>query len=254
MKAGVYTDLSNADYHAETDWLSSSQLKRLLPEHFKAGSGSQDALDFGTAFHTTVLNAGEPIVSVTAASWQGKAAQEERTKAYETGGVPILEKQIPQLNDMADAVFTHREASRLLDGAGKPEVSVFTEVDGVPCKARFDWLADGYAVDLKTTASKPGKDLAKAVTDFGYDVSADHYLRVASAAGLDVSEFWLVFVGKDAPHHVTVADLDATFYDRAAVLRELALERWQHPEMVEPYPGADSRLTLSAPRWARLDG
>ena len=249
---GVYTDLSNADYHAQTDWLSSTQLKRLLPEFYKTGGGSKDALDFGCAFHTTVLGAGEPVVPVTAASWQGKAAQEERQQAYAAGGVPILEKQLTQLDDMAAAVGSHVEASRLLT-AGKPEVSVFVEVDGVPCKARFDWLADGYAVDLKTTASKPGKDLAKTVTDFGYDVSADHYLRVASAAGLDVSEFWHIWVGKDAPHYVTVSDLDSSFYDRAAVLRELALERWQHPDMTDPYPGATGRLTLSAPRWSRLD-
>lgn len=252
IAAGVYTDLSNEAYHSETDWLSSSQLKRFLPEHYRtAPPTDRSNLDFGTALHTTVLGAGEPVIPVTAASWVGKTAQEERAQAYASGGVPVLEKQLPQLHAMAAAVAAHGEASRLLT-AGKPEVSVFAEVDGVKCKARFDWLADGYAVDLKTTASKPGRDLAKAVTDFGYDVSADHYLRVASAAGLDVSEFWHVWVGKDSPHYVTVTDMDSSFYDRAAVLRELALERWAHPEMVESYPGAYSRLTLSAPRWAAL--
>src|SRR5690606_29045840 len=56
--AGMITpglhDMSNEAYHALTDWASSSQLKALLPEQYKTG-GSQEALDFGTLFHTAVL-------------------------------------------------------------------------------------------------------------------------------------------------------------------------------------------------------
>lgn len=259
MKAGVYPDLSNAAYHEETDWVSSSMLKAHLPEHFRPHTGTtSDALDFGTAFHTTVLGVGEPLWVVDAATWAGKDAKEQRASAYAAGQTPILAKQVPQLEAMAAAVKAHPEASdHLFRAAGDAEVSVFAEVDGVPCKARFDRLCldDGFAVDLKTTAAGPGEfALTRAIIDYGYDVSADHYLRVASAAGLDVDRFVLIFVGKTDPFYVTVVELDATFYARAQVLRELALDRLQHPEMTDSYPGANGRLTVTLPRWAQLGG
>jgi hypothetical protein len=254
MKAGVYDDLPEQEYLADTEWLSSSMLKAQLPEYYRPFTGS-DAADFGTAFHTRILGNGRPIVPVVAASWQGKAAQESRTAIDGDGGIAVLDKDLPMLDAMEAATRSHAEAADLLfKQEGRSEVSVFAEVDGIPCKCRFDRLLDGTGVDVKTTAVGPGEyTLAKVVIDRGYDVSADHYLRVASAAGLDVSEFKLVFVSKIAPdHYVTVVDLDTSFYDRAAVLRELALERYQHPEMVDQYVGQSERLTLTLPRWATL--
>lgn len=254
IAAGVYDDLPEQDYLDDTDWLSSSMLKAQLPEFYRPFSGS-DAADFGTAFHTRVLGNGRPIVGVNAASWQGKAAQESRTAIDGAGGIAVLEKDLPMLDAMEAATRSHAEAADLLyKQPGRSEVSVFAKVDGVPCKCRFDRLLSDTGVDVKTTAVGPGEyALAKVVIDRGYEVSADHYLRVASAAGLDVAEFKLLFVSKIDPYYVTVVDLDTSFYERAGVLRELALERWAHPEMVEAYPGAERRLTLSAPRWARLD-
>lgn len=254
MNPGIYDNLSNSDYHGETDWVSSSMLKHHLPEHYKRG-GSQDALDFGTAFHTTVFGVGDPIRPIPWLTWQGKAAQEERAAAYEAGEVPILEKDLPRLAAMADAVKAHPLASELVfNEPGRPELSVFADVDGVPSRCRFDKLLDvGHGIDLKTTAAMPSEyALVRAIIDYGYDVSADHYLRVASAAGLDVDQFSLVFCSKEPPHYVTVVELDQSFYERAAVLRDLAVERILHSEMVPAYPGANERLTVSLPRWAAL--
>src|SRR5690606_22348302 len=50
---GIY-EMSNEAYHAQEAWASSTGLKSLLPERYRTG-GSQDALDFGTLFHTAVL-------------------------------------------------------------------------------------------------------------------------------------------------------------------------------------------------------
>src|SRR5690348_193783 len=54
IEPGIRTDLGNDEYHALTDWLSSTQLKALLPEEYRSG-GSQQALDFGSLFHVAVL-------------------------------------------------------------------------------------------------------------------------------------------------------------------------------------------------------
>lgn len=255
MKAGVYQDLSGEEYHQARDWVSTGLLKSRLPEHYKkASSVSRDALDFGIAFHTTILGAGEPVVPVVASSWRTAQAKEDRETIYADGGIPILSDELPRLDAMRDAVEAHPEAYSLLyELTGSPEVSAFAEVDDVPSKCRFDRLLEGVGVDVKTTTAKPGAhSLMRTVIDYGYDLQAVHYMEVAKAAGIELDRFVFVFVGKEAPHHVTVADLDTGFLERGAVLRDLALQRWLHPTMVDAYPGQREPVTLSLPRWAQL--
>lgn len=255
MKPGVYEDLSGEAYAQEKDWVSAGRLKKLLPEHYRATTPTDRTnLDFGIAFHTTILGAGEPVVPVVASSWRGKEAQTERESVYLSGGVPILAGELSRLDAMRDAVEAHTDAYRLLyKETGAPEVSVFAEVDGVPSKARFDRLIDGVGIDLKTTTSKPGHhSLMRAVIDWGYELQAAHYLSVARAAGIELESFILVVVCKEPPHYVTVAEMDEGFLERGRALRDLALQRWLHPSMVESYPGENGLMTLELPRWARL--
>lgn len=255
MNPGIYTDLSGEEYHQARDWVSTGLLKSRLPEHYKKSTAvSRDALDFGIAFHTTILGAGEPVVPVVASSWRGKEAKEDRDSIYASGGIPLLSSELPRLDAMRDAVEAHSEAYSLLyEQTGSPEVSVFAEVDGVPSKCRFDRLLDTVGVDVKTTTAKPGAhSLTRTVIDYGYDLQAVHYLEVARAAGIELERFTFVFVGKEPPHHVTVADLDAGFLERGAALRDLALQRWLHPTMVEAYPGQTGQVELVLPRWANL--
>lgn len=256
MNPGVYENMDGADYAFTREWLSVKKLKKHLPDVYKISEPTDRSnLDFGSALHMMVLGAGDEIVPIDYASWQGKDARERRDVAYDAGFIPILAKEIPRLEATADALKTHPVASELLYGAGRSEVSVFAEVDGVKCKARFDRLtSSGVGVDLKTFSGLPSPHaITRAVLDYGYDMQADHYWRVASAAGVELESFQFVFVGKEPPYFVNVVDLDATFYERADVLRQVALDRINHPDMVDAYPGASGRLTLSAPRWARLD-
>lgn len=256
MGPGIYTDLSGEAYAQEKDWVSATRLKKLLPEHYRSATpADRTNLDFGIALHTTILGVGEPVVPVVASSWATNQAKTERESAYKIGGVPILEKDLPRIEAMREAVRGHREAYRLLYGDdGAPEVSVFAEVDGVPSKARFDRLLDGVGVDVKTTTAKPSPHaLMRTVLDFGYELQAAHYLDVAAAAGIELDSFAFVFVAKDEPHHVTVAYLDDVFMARGRALRDLALQRHVHPEFTDPYPGASGSLVLELPRWAALD-
>lgn len=258
MKPGVYDDLSNVSYHAETDWLGSSQLKRHLPEHYKTGDPTS-AMDFGTAFHSAVLGVGEPLHVVDALTWTGKAAKEEQTKARNLGLTPILAKDVPVLEGMVKAVQNHPEASRLLFGEpGRNELSVFAEEQYgetvLQTKARYDRLLDyGTAVDLKTTSKGPGVyNLTRAVIDYGYDLSAEHYVRVGQAGGLPVESLLLVFVSKESPHYVTVVDLGDDFYNRGKLLRDMAVDRLMNPSMMDAYEGASKTVQLGLPRWAVL--
>lgn len=255
MNPGIYPNLSESDYFGATDWVSSSQLKRFLPEWYRQFTGSPSA-DFGSVFHERFSGVGTPVEVVDAATWGGKAAQQQRETITASGGYAILPGDIPLLDGMEAAVTAHSEAYRLLvEASGVWEVSVFGEVDDVPCKARFDRLLDdGTAVDVKTTKQGPGSyALTRAVLDYGYEIQQTHYEAVAEAADIKLSAFKFVFVQNTPPHHVTVVELDEAFLERGKALRELALQRLLHPTMVEAYTGQTGTLELSLPRWARIE-
>lgn len=270
IKPGLHFNMPNEDYHADTEWLSSSVLKRQLPEHYKAG-GSQDALDFGTFFHTVVLEpddlAGYVVLDAAAIAGNNpktgkpydapqmtgkfKAAVAE---AAQDGLTVVSQEDWDRAHAMRQAVLDHPDAKALLfDGEGMCEESAFTtDENGVKVKARFDRRIPGAIVDLKSTSAKPGaSSLTRSVIDYGYDLSAAHYLNVARLLELDADSFWFVFVGKEAPHRVTVANLDDAFLARGRTLRDLAIERLTNP-LTPPYEGWAKPLTLTAPGWAHI--
>lgn len=264
---GLHFDLPNEDYHADEDYLSSSVLKRQLPERYKTG-GSQEALDFGTLFHTVVLEPDQlDVYTVLDAEKIGvkadgtKAANPMMTVAWKNavmaaqaeGKTIVAQSDWDKAHAMKAAILEHDEAARLLfNEPGDAEVSAFWQPsDGPGHKARFDRLLDGRAVDLKSTSAQPGEDaLTRAVINYGYDLSAAHYLEVADGLELGVTQFWFVFVGKEAPHYVTVCDLSDDFLSRGRILRALALDRLTAD--TPPYDGADGHLTLTPPPYARI--
>jgi hypothetical protein len=270
---GTLTDLSNDDYHADENYLSSSRLKGYLPERYKPG-GSQEALDFGTLFHTAVLEP-ENLAAYTAldaekigvkadgtpaqnptmtAAWKRAVAEAEAD-----GKTVVAQQDLDRALAMREAVANHETAARLLFSEdGVSELSAFAvDESGVQHKARFDKHIPGAIIDLKSTSGKPGREsIARAVIDYGYDLSAAHYLAVADLLGIDVQAFAFVFVGKeplaDGIHPVTVCDLDEMFLHRGRTLRAQAIRR--HTDPAEPrYEGAAGFLTIPTPRWAQLE-
>jgi hypothetical protein len=259
---GLVHGLANDAYHAQTDWLSSTQLKRALPSYTEPDD--QAALDFGTLFHTVVLEPdnldgyavldadkigvkadGTPAQNPTAtAAWKNAIAE-----AKQDGKMVVSQADWDKAHRMADSVHRHHTASALLyDGQGVNEESAFwVDEAGVKHKARFDRRIPGAIVDLKSTSCKPltAEELAKATAAYLYDLSAAHYLAVADGLELDAQTFALVFVSKHPPHHVYVCDLDDAFLADGRHLREQAIDRIVH--------GPRGFATLTPPRWRRLD-
>lgn len=261
--------MPNADYHALTDWQSSTQLKRLLPEQYDEGSMNQAALDFGTLVHSVVLEPDNLDHYVPAdAERIGVKADGSRadnptlTKAWKTfvaealadGKTIVSKSDWDRAHVIRDAILKHGEAAELLfSDDGQSEVSAFaTDPNGVQHKARFDRLIPGAAVDLKTTTAKPGADsLTRTVINYLYDLSASHYLTVAELLDLDATVFTWVFVTKGPEPKVTVADASEAFIERGRILRDRALTRLLNAD-IDRYEGATGRLTLTPPGWARL--
>lgn len=99
---------------------------------------------------------------------------------------------------MAAAVLDHELASRIVCRDGDAELTITWERQGVPCRARFDFLTHEipgmgrFGVDLKTC-----RDLSRVYRDhydYGYDLQFMHYSKAALAAGIELSGFIFIFV------------------------------------------------------------
>lgn len=265
VSPGLHPGMSNDAYHAEAEHLSSTRLKKALPEHYRPAPTDSAALVFGSLVHEVVLEPetlaryvpldaatigvkadGTPAqVPTMTGAWKRAVAEVEQD-----GRTVVDVASWDKAHRMADAIAAHPEArSLLLAGEGRNELSMFAQDRGVGVKCRWDRLLPGVGVDLKTTAANPGaRSLERTVVAYGYDVSAAHYLAVAGLCGVPVDDFVLVFVGKSEPHHVTVAPLSEDFIERGRALREIALDRIAG--RVEPYEGATGRITLYPPLWS----
>ena len=145
-----------------------------------------------------------------------KAAQAERDAARAIGKLPLLEKHAELLWGIEAAIEANPTAAATFEG-GVAERSVFFDVaDGVPAKARFDYLSgDGRVLtDLKTTTDVGWDNLVKAIHEYGYyQQSALGREAFREVLGMDVSQytFTLFFVEKKRPYSarpVIVKDID----------------------------------------------
>ena len=258
IEPGWHRDLDETTYHRDPDSLSASGMKLLLkaPALYRWQQDNppepKDHFDVGTACHSKVLGTGAPVVVIDADSKRGKAWSEPADAARAEGKVPLLRKDAEAVDRMAEAVLAHPVARKVLTG-GDSELSAFWHDPeyNVTRRARFDHLNGVIAGDLKTTVSADPKRLPKTVVDYGYDVQYAQYADVAAGLGVELAAMAFVFVEKEPPHLVVVAELDAAFYARGRDLCRVALERFRDCRESGIWPGyVDEFTTLNPPRWA----
>lgn len=279
---GVYDGMPPEIYHSDPvpgGSLSSTGARKLLPPGCPAKFAyerenppeSTDAFDFGKAAHRAVLSAGEDIAVLDYPDYKTAAARKARDDARAKGLVPVLDKHMGQVEDMAAAIREHPDASLLLDPAlGRAEVSLFArtevalELDGggttVPVwlRARLDHmphLGDGSGryvfADYKTCASADPEKLQRAFADYWYPQQADFYETVLRLLGL-VSDPRMVFVcqEKTPPYLVTVVDPDAIARRAAAQRNREALDIYARCVVTGRWPGyADGIVPLPLPAY-----
>ncbi|HEU5223467.1 MAG TPA: PD-(D/E)XK nuclease-like domain-containing protein [Candidatus Lumbricidophila sp.] len=252
---GIVHDLDEATYHAHHA-LSATGAKRLLdsPARFRWETDNRvnkRSFDVGHAVHAKVLGVGSPVIGLDFDSYRTKAAQEARDAAYAGGLVPMLVKDMEPINAAAESVLAHPTARQLFEQDGTPETSLFATVDGVECRARFDYFAP-INVDLKTTSGRADvHGFAQSSFKFGYDVQQEFYGDVLEAVAGERRPFVFVMVEMDAPFLVGVHQLDR---DAAGIGRGKARRARQvfaECTASGKWPGYPAEIQLVAPpMWA----
>lgn len=261
---GLVHGMPDAEYHARPE-LSSTGVRRILdsPARFKweqANRVEKRAYDFGHAVHAKVLGVGLDVVTYPDEHLtpSGNASTKAATVAWEAeqraaGFAPVTPADMAKVDALVEAVLAHRGARELLEQDGRPEVSAFAvdPVTGVRCRARFDRLSDGVAVDLKTTrASASSVGFAREAAKHGYPIQEAHYADVLEWVTGERLPMAFVVVEKHPPHLVAVHYFDEITRMVARDLAERARVTYAECLATDTWPGyPDEPLITQVPGW-----
>lgn len=264
MKAGMYDAVPEVEYHADRDSLSQSGAKLLLdsPARFvweqEHPTPPTEAMVLGSALHTEILGVGPAIAIIppTSAKKADQQAHREAKEAAEAAGhIPLSPARYELVQGMTKALHNHGKAMQLL-ADGRPEVSGYCpDADtGVMRRARFDWLRDDLAVDLKSAINASPSGFSRACAAFGYHQQHPWYIDLAHDLGIDLRGFVFVVVENTPPHNVGVYELEWPAVERGRDLNRRALHIYKHCTEVNEWPGYSPDITpIDIPRWAYYD-
>lgn len=257
-KPGIYPNIPNSKYHADTTTLSSSGAKLLATQggaarfkaRLEAPPAPSEALLFGTAAHAYILEGVKPEVFTKTKTLTSKAAQE---KIKELGDTPLVTSEgWDRLQAMREAVLANPLAARLLQAKGKAEQSIYWQHPyGAILRCRPDWLPEeedntlGFLpiVDLKTTSDATPAGFRRSCFQLGYHQSAAWYATGLAATHISTNaRMVFIAVEKTPPYLVGVYTLSEEALHVGARLNEKAVHVWQRCKLFDEWPGISSGL------------
>lgn len=265
MTPGYYPGLQAAEYHAGPG-VSKSQLDlvarapALLLWARRAPQVQSEALDFGTAFHTLVLEPDRFAVDYVIApdvdrrTKDGRAAWEDFQASIADGAATaITADDHRRLHLMRDSLMAHPVARALLTAAGDAEASIYyTDAEtGELCRCRPDKIAAAQQVmvDLKTIDDADRFD--REALAYRYHVAHAHYVAGAAEQLGGQWDYLFVAVGKstDAGRYpVRVIQLDPGAVAAGQEERRRNLDAYAAARRSDRWPGVE---IVSLPPWSK---
>jgi len=279
---GVYDDLSHTVYHNDPvpgRSLSHSGARRLLqpscpalfkfwhdhpngdPDNVEAypKTNNHATFELGVAAHNKLLGSGPDLVEVYADDWRSKYAQQTAMEIRSGGGVPLLTKEIEQIDAMIIALRAHPRARKIFELPGKCEQSIFWQdaETRVWRRGRTDFMTEVLAngkiliVDYKTAYQAHPRSFAKKADDYGYPMQTAWYLDGVQQITGKEAMFVFVIQEKHPPYLVSVVDLHPAFIARGRRLNRQALDIYAQCVRTDNWPGfTDHEIEqVEAPPW-----
>lgn len=221
--------------------------------------------DIGRAAHRAVLGAGADYVAYplemlasngAASTKEAKVWAEEQRAA---GRTPLKAEDVDRIGAVAAAATRQLAAMGIVLDPERSELTALGEVDGVWCRAMIDNAPLDPRLplyDLKTTTDASPETLAKTIATYGYDVQAAHYLATWKAATGEDRRFRFIFIEKEPPYGMSVAELyrkpgdPADWFDHADALAADARRIWGECLRTGVWPCYPLRVAVvGAPGW-----
>jgi hypothetical protein len=257
---GLMPRISNEYYHASPA-IGSSRLKQVLKcpalyhanQPFKATA----AMDLGTVVHAMVLEPEDvQDVCVIAPKFAGKGATAARAefKAAHSGRIVLSAADMAKAQAMASNVLALPDVGDILSAAQCEHSGWYDDpITGLACRYRPDARTDWLIADLKTCADASPAGFSRAIENFGYHISAAHYLIGDSVlTGSAHQTFAFLCVESSAPYLAATYILSADSLALGEWKREKALAAIKCCTESGVWPGynAGQPSHLGVPPWA----
>ena len=256
------SELSNEDYHADREFVSSSGLK-MLPgrtDEFIAryqmtqkAESKSEALKFGGGLHSAILEPDvfpteyviEPVVNKR--TNDGKAELKEFYESVEAQGKTILTPgDMDLIRAMRHTCNQHPIASKALMGASK-EQSFFLADSVINQKVRLDAFKNNIIMDVKSTESMD--KFFNYAAQFNYNFSEAMYRSVVQEViNENHIEFLFIVIQKSYPFTVAVFQSDDLM--RSEGMRKYEKAKESYVELSESGNWGEIR-SMSLPNWAK---
>lgn len=283
MKPGIYSGISNADYHADKDSYSSSLVKKMeIPaqakhamdnpqEHkdcFRIGSGIHNFILERDSFYLNYLTGiscprrskadkqswadwftehganGNEIIENPAAKWNGMFEQQ-------SGRNLVTPEEIQRFSDMATSVASNKNAIELLE-KGKPEQSVYwqDQQTGLNLRCRPDYLNDDFISDLKSCDSVSDHAITRSFVNYRYGISQAMYQDGVKQVLDDWRPFIFIFIDKNPPYLCRVISLDELSQQAGWQKYQNLLSKLDQCLQQDVWPSIPDNLEFTLPDWA----
>lgn len=268
---GIFKDLSNDDYHANTKAVSRSGLwdfKKTPAKYWnnylnpdRKPKKSTPDMEFGSAFHAIVLEP-ELFAKNYVVKRMPVLLKESGREAYEeykryvieienAGKIIITQDQLETLHAMKKSVLNHPQASELIKG-GVIEASLFWEDPhtGVVCKTRPDIWHENMTVDLKTVKDGDERAFISSCAHYGYHLqSAMNREGIFHNTGNDIKTHVFICVEKEWPHFTSVYFISKLTLDSAHLMFKNILTDFRKCQDEMNWPGYETK-EIELPSWA----
>lgn len=267
-------NVRRGDYHADRlcDCHSSLEVfkrsivlyRAVFVDGSLAAPGPTGAQEFGTAFHTWLLEPEkfDQEIVVQPERWdlrtnKGKEAQAE-FMAGSGGRAVISAAEFDTVQRMADSARSRRAARELLEAPGLVEQAIrWRDPDtGLALRAMMDKMVrGGPSVDVKTAIDPTPEGFAKAAANFGYHRQHALYVDGRIHALHESVPFLFLVVGKEPPYECAVYRLGESAESLGRGQNTRLLYELRDCKDFGRYESrmGDEVIDLALPRWAYYD-
>lgn len=217
---------------------------------------STEVMKFGTKLHSLLLKRTEfkeTTFVVPKILRRGKAWEAIQAKA--NGKEIIFKNAYKELIAMRDSILANEIAAKLLEKAN-PEVSIFWEMEDLPCKGCIDAVCEmggGTAlVDIKTTRDASKDEFHKNIFSLGYHIQAAFYLDgYKIATGKTPRFFILIAVEKEAPYLCSVHLLgnNTDIIKAGRTEYQYLLKVFKECNEADKWPAFEQPFSVYVPNW-----
>lgn len=255
MKPGIYTHLSNNEYHASIgvsksglDLVRISTAKyqyKVLNRHIEEDPGPAKVI--GTAVHAAIL---EPELFKNRYIFQPRDMKRNTTAgklAYanllniSAGKVILKEDDYEKVVAISENAKKHEWVKKhLIDGYAERSVFWNDPDTGVLCKCRPDYYTQELIIDLKTT-DDAGLDFIKSIELWGYHRQAAFYSDGMKEVQ-NKKKFIFVALEKDPPYEIGIYELDEDDFEIGRIEYKSALRKYLKCEEEKFWPGLPAEV------------